>query len=80
MDRSDVPTDSFTGSTEVDQRTKGADRNDPYPDGEEHVDLDELFSSLDSGITLLDIEGDRRVPVLHSLVLDHLRMNDGAAF
>lgn len=39
-----------------------------------------LFPTLGDGITLLDIEGDRGVPLLQSLVLDHLLMNDGPAF
>jgi hypothetical protein len=39
-----------------------------------------LFPSLTEGITLLDIEGKRGVPVIQSLVLDHLLMTDGPAF
>jgi len=35
---------------------------------------------LDDGITLLDVEGGRGVPILQSLVLDHLLLNDGPAF
>ena len=36
--------------------------------------------SLDDGITLLDVEGSRGVPIVQSLVLDHLLMHDGPVF
>jgi hypothetical protein len=39
-----------------------------------------LLPQLDDGITLLDIEGGRGVPMLQSLVLDHLLLHDGPAF
>jgi hypothetical protein len=39
-----------------------------------------LLPQLDDGITLLDVEGDRGVPILQSLVLDHLLLHDGPAF
>jgi len=39
-----------------------------------------LLPSLDGGITLLDVEGGRGVPILQSLVLDHLLLHDGPAF
>jgi hypothetical protein len=39
-----------------------------------------LLPSLKDGITLLDVEGGRGVPVLQSLVLDHLLLHDGPAF
>ncbi|OYR84563.1 hypothetical protein DJ72_05420, partial [Halorubrum distributum] len=39
-----------------------------------------LLPQLDDGITLLDIEGSRSVPILQSLVLDHLLLHDGPAF
>jgi hypothetical protein len=39
-----------------------------------------LLPSLDDGITLLDVEGGRGVPILQSLVLDHLLLHDGPAF
>ncbi|MFC7143161.1 hypothetical protein ACFQMA_25635 [Halosimplex aquaticum] len=64
----------------VDQPKRSADRNqnlanqaDPATDGM-------LLPSLDDGITLLDVEGDRGVPILQSLVLDHLLLHDGPAF
>ncbi|AZQ16178.1 hypothetical protein DOS48_15135 (plasmid) [Halorubrum sp. PV6] len=39
-----------------------------------------LLPSLDDGITLLDVDGGRGVPILQSLVLDHLLLHDGPAF
>jgi hypothetical protein len=39
-----------------------------------------LLPQLDDGITLLDVEGSRGVPILQSLVLDHLLLHDGPAF
>jgi len=38
-----------------------------------------LLPSLDDGLTLLDVAGGRSVPLLQSLVLDHLLMHDGPA-
>lgn len=39
-----------------------------------------LFPSLGDGITLLNMEGGRDVPILQSLVLDYLLLYDGLAF
>ena len=39
-----------------------------------------LLPSLEKGITLLDVKGSRGVPILQSLVLDHLLLHDGPAF
>jgi len=39
-----------------------------------------LLPQLEDGITLLDVEGGRGVPILQSLVLDHLLLHDGPAF
>nr|WP_204366020.1 hypothetical protein [Halorubrum terrestre] len=39
-----------------------------------------LLPSLDDGITLLDVDDGRGVPILQSLVLDHLLLHDGPAF
>ncbi|MFC7325967.1 hypothetical protein ACFQMF_15475 [Halorubrum rutilum] len=38
-----------------------------------------LLPSLEDGITLLDIDGDRGVPILQSMVLDHLLLHEGPA-
>jgi len=39
-----------------------------------------LLPSLKDGVTLLDVEGGRGVPILQSLVLDHLLLHAGPAF
>jgi len=39
-----------------------------------------LLPSFDDGVTLLDVEGGRGVPILQSIVLDHLLLHDGPAF
>ena len=64
----------------VDQPTRGADRNRILADQADPATDDMLLPSLDKGITLLDVEGSRGVPILQSLVLDHLLLHDGPAF
>ena len=64
----------------VDQPTRGADRNQSLTDQADLTTDEMLLPSLDDGITLLDVEGSRGVPVLQSLVLDHLLIHDGPAF
>ena len=65
----------------VSQPTRGADRNQQSLTETTNQPPDEfLFPSLDDGITLLDIEGGRGVPIIQSLVLDHLLLSDGPAF
>nr|WP_176705313.1 hypothetical protein [Halobacterium sp. GN101] len=64
----------------VDQPTRGADRNRSLADQADPVTDEMLLPQLDDGITLLDVEGGRGVPILQSLVLDHLLLNDGPAF
>ena len=64
----------------VDQPTRGADRNRSLADQADPAADEMLLPQLDDGITLLDIEGDRGVPILQSLVLDHLLLHDGPAF
>ncbi|SEH66548.1 hypothetical protein SAMN05192561_1255 [Halopenitus malekzadehii] len=39
-----------------------------------------LLPPLTNGVTLLDVDSDRGVPILQSLVLDHLLLHDGPAF
>ena len=63
----------------VDQPTRGADRNQILADQADPATNETLLPSLDDGITLLDVEGGRCVPILQSLVLDHLLMHDGPA-
>jgi hypothetical protein len=64
----------------VDQPTRGADRNRTLADQADPATDEMLLPSLDDGITLLDVEGSRGVPILQSLVLDHLLLHDGPAF
>ncbi|WP_226024003.1 hypothetical protein [Halomicrobium salinisoli] len=64
----------------VDQPTRGADRNRSLADQADPATDEMLLPQLDDGITLLDVEGDRGVPILQSLVLDHLLLHDGPAF
>ena len=64
----------------VDQPTRGADRNRSLADQADPATDGMLLPSLKDGITLLDVEGGRGVPILQSLVLDHLLLHDGPAF
>ena len=64
----------------VDQPTRGADRNQALADQADPTTDAMLLPSLDDGITLLDVEEGRGVPILQSLVLDRLLLHDGAAF
>jgi len=65
---------------EVAQPTRGADRNRSISSQPDPASDDFLLPSLGDGITLLDVDGSRGVPILQSLVLDHLLMHDGPAF
>ena len=66
----------------VERPVRGADRNRSRDGsaGPAAGDEVQLLPSLDPGITLLDIEADRGVPVIHSLVLDELLVSNGPAF
>jgi len=64
----------------VEQQTRGADRNRSLVDQTDPATDEMLLPQLNDGITLLDMEGGRGVPILQSLVLDHLLMHDGPAF
>jgi hypothetical protein len=64
----------------VDQPTRDADRNQNLADQADPATDKMLLPSLDDGITLLDVEGGRVVPIIQSLVLDRLLLHDGPAF
>jgi len=65
----------------VTQPTRGADRNQQtLGDRRGTPDEDILLPSLDDGITLLDVDGGRGVPIVQSLVLDHLLLHQGPVF
>lgn len=73
---------THTGSEplNVSQPTRSAEDNKKLVEKGDSTEEFPLLPSLEVGLTLLDIEGDRGVPILHSLVLDHLLVNDGPAF
>lgn len=75
-----MPDHSPSNRLAVDQPTRGADRNQSIADRADPATDDILLPSLENGITLLDVDGSRGVPILQSLVLDHLLMHDGPAF
>ena len=64
----------------ADKPTRGADRNQTLADQADPAIDEMLLPSLDDGITLLDVDGGRGVPIPQSLVLDHLLLHDGPAF
>ncbi|GAA0541117.1 hypothetical protein GCM10008994_15240 [Halorubrum ejinorense] len=64
----------------ADKPTRGADRNRTLADQADPATEEMLLPSLDDGITLLDVDRGRGVPILQSLVLDHLLVHDGPAF
>ncbi|MFB6253237.1 MAG: hypothetical protein ABEI06_01340, partial [Halobacteriaceae archaeon] len=64
----------------VNQPTRGADVNQNSLSATAEQSADPLLPTLDDGITLLDIEGTRGVPIIQSLVLDHLMFQEGPAF
>lgn len=75
------PAASDTGKRSPEQPTRGADRNQwALTDDASQPTEDVLLPSLEAGMTLLDIDGGRGVPFVHSLVLDHLLLSDGPAF
>ncbi len=60
--------------------TRGADRNQDLVHEADPTSEPTLFPTLTEGITLLDISDNRGVPILQSLVVDHLLLNDGPGF
>ena len=75
-----MPPHSTSNRLAVDQPTRDADRNQALADQADPATDEMLLPQLDDGITLLDVEGSRGVPILQSLVLDHLLLHDGPAF
>jgi hypothetical protein len=75
-----MPDHSTSNRLAVNQPTRGADRNRSLADQTDPATEEMLLPSLEDGITLLDVEGDRDVPILQSLVLDHLLLHGGPAF
>ncbi|WP_442905047.1 hypothetical protein [Haloarcula sp. CGMCC 1.2071] len=73
-------TASLSKQVSVSHATRGADHNRDLIKQSDQGGENILLPSLEAGVTLLDIDGGRGVPVLQSLVLDHLLMHDGPAF
>ena len=64
-----MPGQSRSTRLAVDQPTRGADRSQDLTDRADPATEDTLLPSLDSGLALSDIDGERGVPLLQSLVL-----------
>ncbi|UWM57052.1 hypothetical protein N0B31_21675 (plasmid) [Salinirubellus salinus] len=75
-DQSTVPSNRLV----VNQPTRSADRNQSLAGQADSPTDDMLLPSLEDGITLLDVEGGPGVPILQSLVLDHLLLHNGPSF
>ena len=80
FERSGPTSQSSTRQQAVNQPTRGSGQNQDLADRTTQSVDDFLLPSLDDGITLLEIKESRDVPVLQSLVLDHLLLNNGPAF
>jgi len=78
--KSTTTSDSLSDKPVESRPTRGADLNKDLVNSADPMSENLLLPSLNGGITLLDVEGGRGVPILQSLVLDHLLLNDGPAF
>jgi hypothetical protein len=59
---------------------RGTDRNHDLVQQADPASEPTLFPTLEQGVTLLDITDSRGAPILQSVVVDHLLLNDGSAF
>lgn len=59
---------------------RGAARNQELVDQADPASEATLFPTLEQGLVLLDTGDTRAVPILHSMVVDHLLLNRGPAF
>ena len=75
-----MPTNSPGDQPPTNQPIRGADRNQGLVEQADPASETTLFPTLEEGITLLDISDTRGVPILQSVVVDHLLLNDGPAF
>lgn len=80
FERSGSTSPSSSRPLAVSRPTRGSDRNQDLVNKADPSSDDLLLPSLNDGITLLDVDGSRGVPILQSLVLDHLLLHDGPAF
>ena len=75
-----MPTNSSLDQPPTSQPIRGADRNQNLVEQADPASETTLFPTLEEGITLLDISDSRGVPILQSVVVDHLLLNDCPAF
>ena len=75
-----MPANSQPDQTLSNQPVRGADRNQDLVEQADPTNETTLFPTLEEGITLLDISDNRGVPILQSVVVDLLLLNDGTAF
>ena len=75
-----MPTNLSPDQPPTSQPIRGADRNQDLVKEADPASEITLFPTLEEGITLLDISEGRGVPILQSVVVDHLLLNDGPAF
>jgi len=68
---------SVSNQLAVDQPVQDADRNQNLARSSDSASKNVFLPSLDSGLTLLDVNSSRGVPILQSIVLDRLLMSDG---
>jgi len=80
FDKSGSTSPSSSRPLAVSRSTRGSERNQDLVNKADPSSDDLLLPSLNDGITLLDVDGSRGVPILQSLVLDHLLLHDGPAF
>jgi len=75
-----MPTNSPRNQITTSQPVRGADRNQDLVEQADPANETTLFPTLEEGITLLDISEAHGVPILQSVAIDHLLLNDGPAF
>ena len=75
-----MPANSQPDQTVSSRPVRGADRNQDLVEQADPTSETTLFPTLEEGITLLDISDNRGVPILQSVVVDHLLLNDCTAF
>jgi hypothetical protein len=75
-----MPTNSPGDRPPTNQPIRGADRNQDLVEQVDPASETALFPTLEEGITILDISEARGVPILQSVVVDHLLLNDGPGY
>ncbi len=80
MTNHSLPRSNTSTQSLVSRPTRGSELNKDLTNETSNRGGNVLFPSLDNGITLLDIDSSRGVPILQSLILDQLLLHDGPAF